>query len=244
MRRRRRGLLSGVVVFGLATATSAAHLTVGAGSTVDLGDGSLDLGCANLAVEGTLAAGTGVIDWAEDVSIGGTLNGESATLYVTGDWNNSGTFNAGSSSVRFVDGCGLSSATISGDSTFFDLEMTTSTGKLVAFEAGSTTTVTDLLTLAGAEANLLTIRSTVDGSEAYLDLQGSQTNDFVDVKDNHAIGNPIPPGPNSVKGPNTPGWANIVLPTLSAGALALLTLSILWAGRWGLRARQASAPTP
>ncbi len=242
--RRRLGLLSAVVVFGLTSSSSAAQLNVAAGSSLDLGTGSLDLGCADLVVAGTLAAGTGVIDWAEDVSInsGGTLNGESASLYVTGDWSNSGSFNAGSSSVRFADGCGLSSATISGSSTFFDLEMTTSMGKLVAFEAGATTTVTDLLALMGALGNLLAIRSTVDGSEAYLNLQGSHSANFVDVQDNHATGSPITLGANSVKGTNTSGWIDLTaaIPTLSQWGLITFGMLLLSAMALALRRRQAA----
>jgi hypothetical protein len=220
---------------------------VGAGSSLDLGTGSLDLGCADLVVEGTLEAGTGVIDWAQDVSIGGTLNGESAILYVTGDWNNSSTFDAGRSSVRFVDGCGLSSssATVSGNSSFFDLDMTTSTGKLIAFAAGSTTTVTNYLTLAGAPGNRLQIRSTVDGSEAYLDVQGSGGGDFVDVDDNDATaGNPILLGPNSVTGSNTPGWDYAPLvPALNLAGLVVLVLAVLWGGRRALAIRRSSFAT-
>jgi hypothetical protein len=241
MRRRRLGILSCTAAFGLATGASAAQLNVGAGSSLDLGTGNLDLGCADLVVEGTLDAGTGVIDWAEDVSIGGTLNGGSAILYVTGDWNNSSTFNAELSSVRFVDGCDLSSlsATVSGDSSFFDLDMTTSTGKLIAFAAGSTTTVTDYLTLAGAPGNRLQIRSTVDGSEAYLDLQGGQSVTLVEVKDIHAIGNEIEYGPDSSSLGNTDGWVfvGIPVPTLGPVAFALLAALLMTASAFAIRRR-------
>lgn len=245
--RRRLGGLSGAVIFGLATVASAAQLTVGAGSTLDLGSGSLDLGCAGLVVAGTLAAGTNVIDWAQDVSVqpGGTLNGESATLYVTGDWSNSGTFSAGTSSVNFIDGCDRTSATISGGSTFATLSMTTAIGKLYSFQAGSTQTITGSLTLAGASGNLLTIRSTVNGNEAFLDLQGSQAVDFVDVKDNHAIGHLILMGLDSVNSGNAPGWwVAAGIPALSAAALALLMLAIMWAGCRGLRVKEDTARTP
>ncbi len=143
-------------------------VTVGSGSTVDLGTGSLDLGCADLTVTGTMAAGTVGVDQARDVTIdpSGLLNGESATLEVAGDWDNSGTFTAGTSTVQLVDGCGLLSATIAGDSTFANLAMTTATGKLLTFTSGSTQTVTGGLTVAGASGDRLTIRSSVDGMSA------------------------------------------------------------------------------
>jgi hypothetical protein len=61
---------------------------------------------------------------------------------VAGDWDNAGTFNAGTSTVQLVDGCGLASATISGDTTFANLDMTTTSGFLYSFTSGSTQTVT------------------------------------------------------------------------------------------------------
>ena len=44
-------------------------MTVGSGSSLDLGTGSLDLGCAALTVGGTLSAGTVGFDAARDVTI-------------------------------------------------------------------------------------------------------------------------------------------------------------------------------
>ncbi len=100
----------GAAFLTLATGASAAQLTVGAGASVDLGTGSLDLGCADLTVGGTLSAGTSGFSQARDVTIdpSGLVNGNSATLEVAGDWDNSGTFNAGTSTVKMVDGCSLS----------------------------------------------------------------------------------------------------------------------------------------
>jgi hypothetical protein len=199
---------------GLDGASPAAEVSVGSGASLDLGTGSLDLGCANLTVAGTLSGGTVGFDGARNVTIDptGIVNGGSATLEVAGNWDNSGTFTRGTSSVNFVDGCSLSSATIWGDTTFYTLDMTTSSGKLYNFEDGTTQTIEQSLALAGAAGNLLTIRSTVGGSEAYLDLQGSHAADFVDVQDNHATGNAITLGPNSVKGTNTSGWVDAPQP--------------------------------
>ena len=235
--------LAAAVCLGAGLA-SAAEVSVGAGSSFSLGSGLLDLGCADLAVGGTLSGGTGTLDQARDVSIqgGGTLNGDAATLYVTGDWSNSGTFSAGTSTVNFVDGCGRSSATISGDSSFFELDVTTSSGKLVAFEKGSTTTVTDYLTLAGAPGQLLQIRSTLDGDEAYLDLQGGQSVAFVEVKDNHATGDPIEYGPDSSSLGNTDGWVllGIPVPVLGASGLVLLAALMMGASALALQRRGAA----
>ena len=232
MKRRRLGSFSAATVFWLTTVASAAQLTVGAGSSMDLGSGSLGLGCADLVVAGTLAAGTDGIASAGNVTIdsGGVLNGESATLEVTGDWNNAGTFVAGTSSVQLADGCGLSSAVITGDSAFHELVMTTSTGKLYSFAAGSTQTVTQSLSIVGAAGNLLAIRSTVDGEAAFIDLQGSASTDYVDVKDNHAIGNVIPLGATSVNSGNTLKWWVFPIPALPVAGVALLIVGLMWAG--------------
>ena len=123
--------------------------------------------------------------------------------------------------------------------------MTTTSGFLYSFTSGSTQTVTGALALQGAAANLLTIRSTLDGSEAFLNVQGSSSADFVDVQDNDATGgNAITLGPNSVKGSNTPGWlATALVPALGALGLALLALSLLWSGRRVLATRRGHFAT-
>ena len=244
----RRLLLSAVVAFlPLATGASAAEFRVDSGASVDLDTGSLDLDCADLSIAGTLAAGTSGVARARHVSIdpSGLLSGESATLTVAGDWANAGTFDAGTSTVQLVDDCSLASATISGDTTFASLEMTTTSGFLYQFTSGSTQTVTGSLTLLGAAGNLLTIRSTVGGSEAFLDLQGTSSGDFVDVDDNDATaGNPVALGPNSVTGSNTPGWMTAALvPALGALGLALLAAALLRSGRRALATWRGSLAT-
>ena len=92
----RSATLAAAAILAVATGASAGQLSVGSGASVDLGAGSLALGCANLSVAGTMAAGTVGFDQARDVTIdpSGVLNGESATLQVAGDWDNAGTFNA------------------------------------------------------------------------------------------------------------------------------------------------------
>ena len=245
MRLRRLAGIGLAAALGLgASLASAAEVSVGAGSSFSLGSSLLDLGCADLVVVGgTLHGSTGTLDQARDVSIlNGTLNGDSATLNVTGDWTNSGIFNAGTSAVNFVDGCGRSSATVSGNSSFFDLDVTTSSGKLVAFTAGSTTTVTDSLALGGASGQRLQIRSTLDGSEAYLDLQGSQSVAFVEVKDNHAVGNEIYYGSDSSSLGNTDGWVllGIPVPALGASGLVLLAGLLMAASAVALQRRGAA----
>ncbi len=92
---RRVTFAAAAAFLALATGASAAQFTVGSGATLDLGTGSLDLGCADLTVGGTLSAGTAGLTQARDVTIDptGLVNGDSATLEVAGDWDNAGTFN-------------------------------------------------------------------------------------------------------------------------------------------------------
>ncbi len=139
MRRRTLAALAALSAIGLAVPAPAAQVTVGSGASLDLGTGSLDLGCADLTVTGTLSAGTAGFAQARDVTIDptGVVNGNSATFAVAGDWDNAGTFNAGTSTVQLVDGCGLLSAVIAGDTTFANLDMTTTSGFLYRFTAGS-----------------------------------------------------------------------------------------------------------
>ena len=121
--------------------------------------------------------------------------------------------------------------------------MTTTSGFLYSFVSGSTQTVTGALSLEGAAANRLTIRSTLDGSEAFLNVQGSSSADFVDVQDNDATaGNPVTLGANSLKGSNTPGWlTGVLVPALGALGLAALGASLYLTGRRTLRRRAGAA---
>jgi hypothetical protein len=228
-------------LLALSAPSLAGTLTVGSGSSVDLGTGSLALGCADLDVLGTLSAGGVGFTGGRDVVItpSGVLNGNSATLQLAGDWDNTGTFNAGTSSVQMVDGCGLLSAVVAGNTSFNNFAMSTASAKQVSFTAGTTQTVSGLLVAVGSLGNLLQIRSTLNGAAAFLNVQGSSSTSFVDVQDNNALaGHPIGLPSNSVKGSNTPGWLLTpvipLLPPLAGAALglALLALARYWLPRW------------
>jgi hypothetical protein len=234
----KRSLLAAAAgVLGLALPALAANVSIGTGSTVDLGTGSLALGCADLDVTGTLTAGTVGFTGARDVAINpsGVVNGNSATLSLSGDWDNAGTFNAGSSTVQMVDGCALASGVVTGNTSFANLSISTTTAKQVSFAAGSTQSMTGL-SLHGTAGNRLVIRSTVNGSPAFFNLNGTSSVDQIDVADIDAqAGNDIPIGHNSVKGPNTLGWIfGVPVPMLAPLALGVLALLLLATGQRGL----------
>jgi hypothetical protein len=237
------GLAACAIALCLSASASAGKLTVGAGSAVDLGTGSLALGCADLEVAGTFTAGPLGFSGAGDVAIapGGILYGSSSTLSLSGDWNGAGIFYAGAGTVEMIDGCGLSSGVIAGDTQFKNLSIGTSSARLVRFTAGSVQTVTGLFSALGTVGNRLQLRSTLDGIAAYLTVTAGNAS-FVDVQDLDAqSGSTIPLTGNSLKGPNTPGWVfGVPVPLLGSVALGVLALALLVSGRRRLvRARPA-----
>jgi hypothetical protein len=85
--------LAAVVVLlmavGGATRAAASGLSIGANSTVKLGDVLLDLGCNDLLLEP-----------------GGTLAAQASTIRLGGTFSNQGTFDPGTGTVVFEPGCG------------------------------------------------------------------------------------------------------------------------------------------
>ncbi len=190
--------LTMVCVCSLTLATVEVHagLDVGAGSTIDFGDAVIDMGCSDLIVDGTTNTSASQVTGLDNVTIdaSGTLNAGGAQITLAGNFSNSGTLSAGSGTVAIVDGCSRTQSSISGDSTFHDLSITSATGKQVVFESGKTTTVAGTLTLQGAAGNLLKVRSSTPGSPAMLSATPQQVIQFVDVADNRAVGSVIAPG--------------------------------------------------
>jgi hypothetical protein len=233
----KRAACAWLVAFGIASSAQAGSVSVGANASLDLGTGSLALGCADLDVAGSLSAGGVGFTQGRDVAIApsGTLHGNSATLELSGDWDNQGTFDAGTSTVRMVDGCALLSAVVSGKSSFHNFVVESAGGKQIRFEAKTTQQVTNLLSFAGVLGSLLQIRSTADGTPAYLEAAGASSATYVDVQDNDATpGSPIVLGSDSVKGPNTPGWQlSAEIPLLPPLALAALAFALAAVARYG-----------
>lgn len=239
-------LVAAAALFSWSLPVSAASLTVGSGSTFDAGTGTLAMNCGDISVAGTLLGGSALFDQTRHFAIQptGTANGQNATFDITGNWSNAGSFVPGTSTVNLIHGCSLTAATISGDSTFYSLNLGTSSGKTYFFQAGSTQIVTAFLGVVGAPGNLLMIRSTINGVAAFINLMGGdQLVDWVDVQDNNAIGEIIGPDLpevfNSIKGSNSDGWfVRVVIPTLSVGGMLLFILLIMGMGWRKLRPAQ------
>lgn len=82
---------------GGATRAGASGLTIGAGSTVKLGDALQELGCNDLRI-----------------APGGTLLAQSSTIRLGGDFDNQGTFDPGTGTVVFEAGCNVPTNTPTG----------------------------------------------------------------------------------------------------------------------------------
>jgi len=224
-----------VAATALLAASSAwgAGLSVGAGSALDLGSARLGLGCADLAIAGTLRGGSSTLDAARDLQIatGGTFLAESSIVELSGDWTNSGAFLAGGSTVSFVEGCGRSSWQLSGDNGFSTLTASATGPRSFFFLAGSTQTITEHLALSGTPGQLLQIESSSPGSEAFTNLLGTQAIDFVSVRDNHATGATLYA---TLALDNTLGWlaelSPAPVPALTALGALLTALGLLGLG--------------
>ncbi|PJC42802.1 MAG: hypothetical protein CO040_02520, partial [Candidatus Pacebacteria bacterium CG_4_9_14_0_2_um_filter_36_8] len=114
----------------------------------------------------TLANGT--------YSADGTIN-LSGNLLNTG-----GTFTANSSTLDLVG----TDQTISGTNTFYNLTKTDTSSSTLTFPASTTTTISNNLTLTGsATTTPLFLRSSVSNTPALVDIQGTQSLQYLDVKD-------------------------------------------------------------
>lgn len=148
------------------------YLTIGRPS----GSATYRLGDA-LNVDGNLILSGGTLD----VTTG------NYAINVAGNWENAGgTLTARNGTVTLDGG----DQAVTGTTTFYNFVKTVSTAQTLTFAASAQQIVTNSLTLRGIASNLLSIRSSSNGVAALLRLQtgGSQTIDYLDVKDNDASG--------------------------------------------------------
>jgi len=109
-----------------------------------------------------------------------------STIHVSGNWTNSDTFTAGTSTV-FLDGVGQ---TLAGSTTFYNLTKTATSTDTLSFSAGTTQTITGTATLSGASGQLLSLRSTASPAQWNFNFTAGAVKDisYVDVQDSNASG--------------------------------------------------------
>lgn len=232
-------LLMVLVVPGL---SQGAGISIQSGASISFNGGSINLGCTDLHLEGDLNLGTGFIAEAADILLtGGSLDAGSGAITLAGDWSNAGTFTAATSQVNIVDGCSTTSSSISGDTSFYSLLVSSTSGKTLQLTAASNQIFTNSLSLQGVAGMLLQIRSTNPGAQAFFELLPGATQNiaYVDVADNNAFtGDLLAPGlpaaTNSINSGNNLNWfsrplSHIPIPTLSLPALVLFMLIMLFA---------------
>ena len=244
-RTHRRALCFAValVVLVVHSVSTRAEVLVGLDASLSLGAGTLSLGCESLEVSGSLLGGSGNVQSVGDLALeaSGVVAGDSASFEIRGDWSNLGTFDPGSSDVRFTDGCGRSSSSIHDATSFAALTVDSATGKTYSFAAGETQTVLGSLAIHGDESAPVRIESTSEGLRALIDLAGEQEISFVHVQDHEAIGERIAPGRpaefQSVDAGNNVRWFHhpLEIPTTSVLGRWLLVAVIGGAACWRLR---------
>ena len=229
-----------------------ASILVPAGGQYSTGGGQTDLSCTDVIVAGTLFVAGGALLNVRHLTVqpGGTIDGGSGTIQVGGNWSNGGTFVAGTSSVRFDDSCGLTSATVDGNTVFFNARFVSTAGKNYAFQAGTTQTIAGLLEILGTSAKPIQFRSNAFGQVANVNLvsQGTQSILHVGVTDVWATGQHLAPDQaNEGGGGNALNWFGmspevVTEPIPALGDFALLALTALLAGSAVLNLRRRELP--
>ncbi|MCK4532936.1 hypothetical protein KAU39_04060 [bacterium] len=146
-----------------------------------------------------------IVENSGDIRINnGAINCSQSLIFLSGNWENQGSFNAGTSTVTFENN--TTASTVLGNTTFYNLACQTA-GKTIFFTTGSTQTVTNLFTLTGATGNLINLRSSVDTQKWYIDFpNGNQTVDYINVKDSDALHNTVTCSNSTNSGNNNSNW--------------------------------------
>ena len=236
-RLRASAIAAAFLFMGMATLNVAqADIVVSAGDSIALDGSSIDLGLSDIVVAGTLSLKNGSLNGVRNFTIapGGSVDAGNGVITLSGNWNNAGSFNAGTGSIQFVDAPACSSnSTISGSSTFATLSLVSTCGKLYRFDAGSNQTIGTLFTVSGTAALPLRLESTGAAQPAFINLTGQQLiNDLV-ATDLRATGVAI--------GGIDLTQASYVVPATGGVTLSAICLALLL---FGIGALCRTAPRP
>lgn len=193
---RQSSALAALVVGFCLPFAAVAQFEVGAGSSVDFADATIDFGCANFVVDGSATAGTATLSGIGDVAGSGALQAGASLLSLGGDFAPGAGFDSGTGTVEIVDACGDGSSAVAGANTFNAFSVVTTSGKQLLLPAQMSQRVVSLLRFEGAAGALLQVRSTVPGANARLQVadDADQTIAYVDAADNTATEAVIAPG--------------------------------------------------
>lgn len=230
-----------VLLFAAIASWTNADVNVPAGSTFALAGGDLDLACTDLTVAGTLSLGAGRVLNARHVNIapGGLLQGDSGSITLAGDWLNAGSFQAGTSRVTITDVAGCTtSSTVTGNSTFYVLAMSSNAGRVINFAPGSVQSVTRQILIAGALGSPIILQSSSASNLASINLSGFQDISNVGVRNVSATGEWLAAGLINALGSGlAPRWfgSGPVIPTMPPIAMFAMMLLFVWVARRQLR---------
>ena len=152
------------------------HLTIAGTGTFQLGSAEAVAGDASVLNGVFDLNGNGLTTTGNFVNAAsGTVTTGGATLQVTGDWNNTGTFTPGNGAV-VLDG---TNQQIIGSTTFFDLTKSVTAADTLLFESGSTQAIANggTLTFSGDLGQLLTLDAD-DVGDWLLDVDAGATQDI------------------------------------------------------------------
>ena len=163
---------AGLALSAILSSTALAQMVVPIGGTIDIPPGgAFSLGCSALDVQGVFNVSSGQVNDAAGVSIAGTgsVNGGSGTISLSGDWSNNGSFQAGTGSVVFTDGCASGPMQITGTTVFNNLTLSSTNGRTFVLPAGANLTVTGTLVLQGTSGQPIQLVSS-SGQTAVINL--------------------------------------------------------------------------
>ncbi len=113
----------------------------------------------------------------------GTFKDGGKTVYLAGNWSNSGTFTP--TGTLYLNG---GNQTISGSSTFNNITKTPSSQQTLTFENSQTQTVNGTLTLKGVSSDSrLLLRSNSNGTAWKMNPTGTRSVEYLDIKDSNNL---------------------------------------------------------